>query len=266
MAPLPRPVLAITEVTMIGPRYPWPTELRFIAYDNGLIILQPKHNFDPWIKSRFVWERRSPAEIAALVAEARAAALTDIRITDPSVPLPFDMGWTDIHYWDDARSELVKVTAYGLPCIAGEITPKQRNIASERLATHPRFLGLCDAILSFASSGAKEWAPTEVLVQLVASPDGSEPTIPWPADWPSNWQERVALGTEAVDICVPITTDQHALTAQILDPRSPIWSQPVAFEISATERWSISPFGSRAVLPGAFDGWPGPCSSATRVR
>lgn len=262
----PKPILAITELTMMGPHYPWPTDLRFIAYDNGLIILQPEHNFDGLTKPRFIWEHRSPAEIVALVAEAKAAALTDVQVTDQSVSLPFDMGWTGIHYWDAERSELIKVTAYGLPCIAWDSFPKQESVALERMATHPRFLKLCDAILSFASSDAKEWTPEEMVVSLIASPDGSEPTISWPADWPRDWPQRSVLGIRATDICVPVATEQNALTAQALDRRSPLWSQGGAVELSATERWTISVYGSRAVLPAAFDGWPGPCSPAARVQ
>jgi hypothetical protein len=259
----PKPVLILSEWNYplhIG--HPWPIEIRLVAYDNGLVIRQPVRTDDWRTKPKFVWQRKTPAEVRALAAEAKAAALDGIEISDESVSLPLHMGWTDIWYSDPEKPEPVKLTAYGYPCAATKEDLEYEWTFLMWKATNPRFIKLCDALLGLPLADAKEWHPKEMKVTLMAVDEPHE-VVPFPADWPTDWRTVSPIDGTKVELCVPVGPQPSGLTAEILDPRSDAWSKTPAVEQAGSFWWVVLPYAARVAMPGAVQDWAdGPCSTA----
>lgn len=260
----PKPVLILSEwIDWGGIGHPWPIELRLVAYDNGLVIQQPVKGDEPLTKPRFVWQQKTPAEVFALAAEMKAASLEGVEITDESVPLPIHMGWTNFEYWDADKSELVKLVAYGMPCIAKDRDGPDQWAAITRSATDPRFLKLCDMLLGLQSPQAKEWYPKEMTATLLAVDEPPGKTVAWPNDWPADWQPTSSVDGTQVEFCVPVGQQPDGLTAEILDPQSEAWSQTIAVAQTGSLWWTVSPHAARVSMPGRIGLLAnGPCSVA----
>jgi hypothetical protein len=257
----PKAVLVLTEEQIFssGPRSAWPTRLRLIAYDNGLIIRRPSVPTDPQDQPRFVWQQRPRSEVLAWVAEVKAAALDKIDLTDRSVSLPVDWNFTTLQYWDrDSTSlGLARLSADGTPCTANDDEARAEETALARQATDPRFLALCDKLMRLSLEGAEIWHPQEMVVTLFAFENQKpDETVPWPDDWP----KKFAKVDQTMEICVPVGADPNPITALILDPKFP-WLHPsLAVSRSETEQWMIG--WGEVVFPGEVLSWfRGPCSA-----
>jgi hypothetical protein len=248
---------------------PWPTELRLVAYDNGLIIRQPVRLDDPRKKPHFVWQQRTPAEVIAWAAKVKAAALDHVELTDRNVPLPFEESVTILQYWD-AESEslgLARLQAYGLPCRAAEDESVDEGSTQIRQATNPRFLELCDALLRLPLDDAKEWHPAEMVVSLLVDNQAPDALIEWPDGWPAKWRELRLQGYTKVELCVPVGPQPNAITAQILDPQSEVWSRRISVKRVGSEWWMVTPDAAEIAMPGEVLSWfRGPCSTDPHFR
>jgi hypothetical protein len=173
------------------------------------------------------------------------------------------MGWTDLQYWDAEKSELIKLTTYGMPCVANDADATGQWTAVARSATHPRFLDLCDALLRLQSPEAKEWYPKEMRVTLMAVDEPPSKIVTWPGDWPENWQPSGPADGTKVEFCVPVGAQPSTLTGEILDPQSDAWSQSVAVEQAGSLWWIVLPYAARVSMPSAIGLLAnGPCSTA----
>jgi hypothetical protein len=260
----PKPVLVLTEWNdWGGAGHPWPIELRLVAYDNGLVIWQPLKNNDPLTRPSFVWQQKTPAEVFALAAEAKAADLDGVRISDETVSLPLHMGMTDLWYSDPEKPELVKLTAYGMPCAATEEDLKYEWTSVLLKATNPRFLKLCDVLLRLPLADAKEWYPDAMKVELMAVDEKPDQLVAWPADWPQDRLSDSPIDGTIAEFCVPVGKRPAALTAAILDPQSEAWSQNIAADQTGPLWWVVLPYAARISMPGAIDTVAsGPCLAA----
>jgi hypothetical protein len=262
----PKPVLVLSErIDWGGSGHPWPIELRLVAYDNGLIIQQPVKN-DPLTKPQFVWQKKTPDEVSALVAEVKAAGLDHIQVTHENVPLAVDAGFTSIEYRDSESAEsLVKATAYDMPCAAEDSDAQVAWKALARSATDSRFLQLCDKLLRLPRADAKEWYPDEMTVALITVNKQPDKIVPWPEAWPRKWSISDEGSYKKIEVCAPVGPRPDDLTAQILDPRSEAWSQSIAVKQDGSEWWIVIPFAARIAMPGAVSPWAdGPCSTALK--
>ncbi len=259
----PKPILVLTEWNdWGGTGHPWPIELRFVAYDNGLVIRQPVKNDNPLTRPSFVWQQKTPTEVFALAAEAKGAALDGVRISDETALLQLHMGWTDIWYWDPEKSELVKLTAYGMPCAATKEDLKYEGTYDVWKATNPRFLKLCDALLTLPLADAQEWHPDEMKVELMAVDEKPDRIVAWPGDWPKGRQSDNPVDGTISEFCVPVGKQPGTLTAAILDPQSEAWSQYIAAEQTGPLSWIVLPYAARISMPGAIESVAsGPCST-----
>jgi hypothetical protein len=242
--PEPKPVLTLIEYGgWSGIGYPLPVGLAFVAYDNGLIIQSLRRI--PGDEALFVSSRRTPAEVAVLVAEAKLT-LREVRSRDRQPDgLPTDQGWTIILYQDGDKTELVEVATYGLPCMAGDRELKEPFKAELRAATDSRYLQFCDSLAQRAFPDAKPWFPKEMLVFLRAQPDRPDEVIEWPSDWPKTWQESADHTSRA--ICVPITERPSSMTKEMLYP-SGTHAKITAVEETKLAWWVIA--GLEVSMPG----------------
>jgi hypothetical protein len=261
----PKPVLTLIEYGGWGGiGYPLPTGLAFVAYDNGLIIQSLRRN--PADQPTFVSSQHTPAEVAALAAEAKAALQEVVSHERQPDGLPTDQGWTIIQYQDGANAELVEVTTYGLPCIAQDAELKEQFKAELRSAADPRYLQFCDALVRKEFPSAEPWFPKEMWVILRAQPGKPDELIEWPGDWPRTWEE--SSDHQIRMICVPIPEKPSGITAEMLLPTRGD-NKTRAVEETKLAWWVIA--GSGISMPGeislARDGrrmtlLSGPCSSA----
>lgn len=266
----PKAVLVLTESDYPAfPGSPWPTDLRLVAYDNGLIIRQPVEDYDPRKKPHFVWQQRTPAEVMAWAANVKAAALDHVELTDWSASMPFRESTTILQYWD-AESDslgLARLQAYGKPCRASDDGIDDEGSIQIRQATNPRFLELCDALLSLPLDDAKEWHPAEMVVSLLVDNRPPDAVIAWPEGWPARWRELRQEGYTEVELCVPVGPEPNAITAQILDPQSEVWSHRTSVKQVESEWWIVTPDDAEIAMPGEVLSWfRGPCSTDPHFR
>lgn len=211
----PKPVLTLIEYGgWSGIGYPLPTGLAFVAYDNGFVIQYARGRGSD--QPAFVSSQRTPAEVAALAAEAKAALNGVASHEQQPSGLPTDQGWTIILYRDPATAKLVEIATYGLPCLADGSEQEGQFTADLRSAADPKFLRFCDGLLRTTFPNAKPWFPEEMLVFLRAQPGRPGKLIDWPGDWPKKWQESVDHTSRA--ICVPISDQSSNATKELLYP------------------------------------------------
>lgn len=261
----PKPVLTLIEYGGWGGiGYPLPTGLAFVAYDNGFVIQYARgHGSD---QPAFVSSQRTPAEAAALAAEAKATLHGVASHEQQPSGLPTDQGWTIILYSDPATAKLVEITTYGLPCLADGSEQGGQFTAALRSAADPRFLRFCDGLLRKTFPNAEPWFPKEMWVFLRAQPERPDELIDWPSDWPTTWEES-ADHKERV-MCVPISEPLQGITAKMLYPTSGPGTI-TAVEETKLAWWVI--VGSEVSMPGEIalqgDGGhrrllSGPCSDS----
>jgi hypothetical protein len=261
----PKPVLVLTESdypAFLGS--PWPTDLRLVAYDNGLIIRQPVEEYDPRKRPHFVWQLRTPAEVIAWAANVKAAALDRVELTDWSASMPFRESTTILQYLDaESKSQgLARLQAYGMPCRASEGERDDEGSIQIRQATNPRFLELCDALLRLPLDDAKEWHPAEMVVTLLVDNQAPDTAIAWPDGWPAKWRELRLEGYTKVEVCVPTGRQPNTITAQILDPQSEVWSRRISVKQVESEWWIVTPDDAQIAMRGEVLSWfRGPCST-----
>jgi hypothetical protein len=261
-----QPILALIEYHGWGGiGYPLPNGLALVAYEDGLIIQSDRGSVS--VQSAFISSQRTPAEVAALAAEAKSALQgVDSHEQQPN-GLPTDQGWTIILYRDPATAELVELTTYGLPCLAADAEQKGPFTADLRNAADPRFLRFCDGLVRKTFSNAEPWFPKEMLVFLRAQPARPDKVIDWPSDWPKAWQESADHTSRT--ICVPISNQPSGVTKEMLFPppgRVPTtaveetkiaWWVIAGLEVSMPGELSLDDAGRRVPLLN------GPCSGAS---
>lgn len=261
----PKPVLVITEWFDRVMPGPWPLDVRLVAYDNGLVLAQPRPKETTEVPD-FIWSQMTPGAVFELAAEAKDAALENVEITDEDVSLPLHIGITNIDHWDPDKSAFSRLQAYGAPCRSwsgGEDAPWT---AALRAATDPRFLVLCERLLHLQLPNAQAWQPTEMTVILFPEDKPSDRIIPWPAVWPKKWREINLYGHRAIEVCVPVGPNPDELTAQILDMNSKQWtSRAPSVRGPDANLWSILDAAAKVSIPGEIeDVAPGPCSPLHR--
>jgi hypothetical protein len=216
--PLPKALVAMMEVPdMAMPNGPLPLGLRFVLYDDGLVLV------------RLPWSDRQGKVIQTgrLSASETSQIHRDITawLAGPAPTLTGDHSWTDqgstiIDIWDPGGGRYRSFRTYGMPCKNGG-SDRTDPSAPDRRLTDPRFLKACDWLLQYRVAIQQAWVPDAITLFLGIAETPLQEVYDWPKDAPQPRVEPDVFISHCIaGSALPSDLVQHLITSNrdILQP------------------------------------------------